>query len=113
MVRLCSALRHGFSIDPGTLFRRYRTTRIALALAFARIFPPREKTRSYAISMAILFFLFFIVIVIQSVWFCNNDFAWITTSLVNCNFHGELLYFLVVGMVLVFLSNFSLIIVLF
>jgi len=71
------------------------STRIALALAFARIFPPVETPRNYAISLAILFLLLFIAILLQTILFCTNDSAWITSSFVQCDFHGELLYFLI------------------
>ena len=74
-----------------------RTTRIALALAFARIFPPGEIPRKYAISLAILFLFLFIAILIQTILFCTNDFAWFSSSFLQCDFHGELLYFLISG----------------
>jgi len=69
-------------------------TRIALALGFARIFPPGEKPRIYAISLVILFLFLFIAVVIQTVLFCTNDTAWISYSFIKCDFHGELLFFL-------------------
>jgi len=70
-------------------------TRIALALAFARIFPPGEKTRNYAISLVILFLFLLIAILIQTILFCTNDSAWISSSFLQCDFHGEVLIFLI------------------
>lgn len=82
---------------PFFFFQRRRATRIALALAFARIFPPGEKTRNYAISLAILFLFLFIAILIQTLLFCTDEKAWISSSFLQCDFHGELLYFLISG----------------
>ncbi|KAF8806897.1 hypothetical protein BYT27DRAFT_7101075 [Phlegmacium glaucopus] len=75
-------------------------TRIALALAFARIFPPRATARHYAICLAILFLCLFIAIIIQAILFCRDTSAWISFSLVQCNFHGEILIFLVAANIL-------------
>ena len=75
----------------------YRLTRIALALSFARIFPPGDKTRNYAISLVMLFLILFIAVLVQTLLFCTNEFVWLFTSLVQCDFHGELLYFLISG----------------
>ena len=76
---------------------RRRSTRIALALGFARIFPPGETPRNYAISLAILFLILFVAILIQTILFCTNNSVWMTGSFVKCDFHGELLYFLISG----------------
>jgi hypothetical protein len=102
MVRLYPALLHSFSINSEFFCVQNRATRIALALAFARVL---QRTRHYAISLAIMFLCIFIAVLIQALS-CNNDFAWTTTSFSQCDSHGELIIFLVIGMC--YLSFFSL-----
>lgn len=50
-----------------------RLSRISLALAIARLFPPKTRYRSFAIAMAICFAVAWIGLLIQSAVLCSYD----------------------------------------
>ena len=49
-------------------------------------------------SLAILFLSLFVVVLVQTLLSCNNNFAWISASFSKCDFNDELLIFMVAGM---------------
>ncbi|KAF9472860.1 hypothetical protein BDN70DRAFT_997964 [Pholiota conissans] len=76
-------------------------TRISLALAFARIFPPSEPTRVYAVGLASLFATLFVSILIQGILVCRRHSSWIfNTGIIQCNFSRRVLIYGIVVNVL-------------
>ncbi|KAF8967770.1 hypothetical protein BDZ97DRAFT_1916703 [Flammula alnicola] len=65
-------------------------TRISLALAIARIFPPRDSTRRFAIGMAILSTILYLVIVIQTSAICAHQPALNSSPRAACQWSTSL-----------------------
>ncbi|PPQ78678.1 hypothetical protein CVT25_010699 [Psilocybe cyanescens] len=65
-------------------------TRISLALAIARIFPPKEATRRFAAGLALLSTAFCLVIVIQSGVICAHQPALVSGPNAACQWPNSL-----------------------
>ena len=74
-----------------------RMTRISLALAIARIFPPTEPTRRFAIGLALLSTIFCLTVVIQSAVVCSKQPALNTGPQAACQWPDSLRTLVVVG----------------
>ncbi|KAF9038552.1 hypothetical protein BJ165DRAFT_397175 [Panaeolus papilionaceus] len=72
-------------------------TRISLALAFARIFPPGDSTRRYAIGLAVFFFCLWSSFIIQAIFLCSHVSSWAFFSVIQCCFSKPLIYYYVVS----------------
>lgn len=72
-------------------------TRISLALAIARIFPPKEATRRFAAGLALLSTAFCLVIVIQSGVICAHQPALVSGPNAACQWPNSLRTLVVFG----------------
>lgn len=72
-------------------------TRISLALAIARIFPPKEATRRFAVGLALLSTVFCLVIVTQSAVICAHQPALVSGPDAACQWPDSLRTLVVVG----------------
>lgn len=75
-------------------------TRISLALAFARIFPPGERTRAYAIGLAIFFAMLFVSVVVPGTISCSKRSSWLFHAgiVVQCDFSTRFIIYFIAGM---------------
>lgn len=75
-----------------------RAIRISLALAIARIWPPRDPTRMFAIGMAFMSVAFCAIVIVRSVTLCAHQPALVSGPDAACHWSLDLRVLVVAGM---------------